>query len=383
MRRKWVYIVLGCAAVLVTGASVALAPGAAPQPSPAAMVVSPAEQAAAIQALAPARATASRPVIALVALNEGTEVADLLVAYGILQRADVADVTLVAPRMEKVRLYPPEFHLLPEASMASFDTQHPEGADYIVVPAMEPHDAAEVAEWIAGQYGQGARIVSICNGSKTIAAAGLLDGRRGTAHWYSLEWLRENHPTMQWVPDRRYLSDERITTSTGVSANIPVMMALVEAIGGEAAATRVAAEMGVDHWDARHRSSAFSLTTEHKKTFIRNTLAVWRHETVGIPLTAGVDEVALGLAADAWSRTELSEVAVDGPAEGVVSRHGLTIFPAEATASEPDLLFDPMEGSAPGDMLESVLARIAGRYDKPTAAIVALTMEYPWSPAAN
>lgn len=383
MRRKWAHIALGCAAVLVAGVSVALAPGTAPQPSPAATAVSPAEQAAAIQALAPARATASRPVIALVALNDGTEVADLLVAYGILQRADVADVTLVAPQMEKIRLYPPGFHILPQASMASFDSQHPAGADYVVVPAMEPHDDTDVTDWIARQYGQGARIVSICNGSKTIAAAGLLDGRRGTAHWYSLEWLQENHPTMQWVPDRRYVSDDRITTSTGVSANIPVMMALVEAIGGEAAAARVAEGIGVDHWDARHRSSAFSLTTEHRKTFIRNTLAVWRHETVGIPLSAGVDEVALGLSADAWSRTELSKVAVVGAAEGVASRHGLMIFPAEAGKREPDLLFDPMAGSAPGDMMESVLAQIAGRYDKPTAAIVALTMEYPWRPAAN
>ena len=49
----------------------------------------------------------------------------------------------------------------------------------------------------------------------------------------------------------------------------------------------------------------------------------------------------------------------------------------------PDLVFDPMAGGAPGDMMDRVLARIAGRYDMSTAAIVALTMEYPWSPAAN
>lgn len=381
MRRKWIVIALGCVAVLAVGASVMLVPGTVPLQSPVAQAVPPAEQAAAIRALAPA--TASRPVIALVALNEGTEIADLLVAYGILRRADVADVLLVAPRREKIRLYPPELHILPQASMVDFDLRHPAGADYVVVPAMEPHDHTGVTDWIARQYRQGAKVVSICNGSKTIAAAGLLDGRRGTAHWYSLGWLQDNHPTMEWVPDRRYVSDERITTSTGVSANIPVMMALVEAIGGRAAAQGVAQELGVDNWDARHRSSAFTLTAEHKKTFIRNSLALWRHETIGIPLADGIDEVALGLAADAWSRTELSEVALDGAAAGVESRHGLTIYPAQAERGRPDLVFDPMAGSAPGDMMDRVLAQIAGRYDMPTAAIVALTMEYPWSPAAN
>src|SRR5690606_21287627 len=108
----------------------------------------------------------------------------------ILERADVADITLVAPQMERIRLYPPGFHILPQAEMASFDARHPQGADYVVVPAMDPHDDDDVTRWIAAQYRQGAKIVSICNGSKTIAAAGLLDGRRGTAHWHSLGWLQ-------------------------------------------------------------------------------------------------------------------------------------------------------------------------------------------------
>lgn len=162
MRRKWIFIALGCIAALAAGASVMLAPGTASLPSPVVQAVPPAEQAAAIRALAPA--TASRPVITLVALNKGTEVADLLVVYGILRRADVADVMLVAPHRGGVRLYPPELHILPQASMADFDLQHPAGADYVVVPAMEPHDHTVVTEWIARQYRQGARVVSICNG---------------------------------------------------------------------------------------------------------------------------------------------------------------------------------------------------------------------------
>jgi hypothetical protein len=46
-----------------------------------------------------------RPVIAIATFNEATEVSDFLSAYGVLRRADVADLTVVAERAEPVWLY--------------------------------------------------------------------------------------------------------------------------------------------------------------------------------------------------------------------------------------------------------------------------------------
>jgi hypothetical protein len=36
-------------------------------------------------------------------------------------------------------------------------------------------------------------------------------------------------------------------------------------------------------------------TTEYQKTFLRNWLSFWRHATFGVPVSEGVDEIALGL----------------------------------------------------------------------------------------
>lgn len=383
MRKRTVLFSLGAALLLpVIAAPIVLAPGPVASDTPPAAAIDSAEQAQIIAGMRPPKH--ERPVIALVTSNAATEVSDFLSAYGVLRRADVADVTVVAERAERVRLYP-SLSIEPEETMRVFDERHPDGADYVVVPAMDPGDDPVVANWIADQYRKGAKIVSICKGARMLATAGLLDGRRATSHWSAIAELQAKHPTMQWVPDRRYVSDRGVTTSTGISASIPVMLALVEAIGGRETAERVAGELGVTTWDARHRSAAFELTGEHKKTFVRNTLTFWRHETIGIPVVENVDEVALGLMVDAYSRTQLTKVVTVGNnGDAVRSRHGLMIRadrPIE-TATVDEMLPAP-SGDAPATALEQELPRIAQRYDRPTAAMVALVMEYPWSAGAT
>jgi hypothetical protein len=139
--------------------------------------------------------------------------------------------------------------------------------------------------------------------------------------------------------------------------------------------------LGVTNWDARHRSSAFKLTGEHKKTFVRNSLTFWRHETVGIPVVENVDEVALGLMVDAYSRTGLTKViTVGNNGNAVRSSHGLLIRPDRpAEAAHVDEMLPAPPTDAPGLTLEQELPRIAARYDRPTAEVVALVMEYPWA----
>jgi putative intracellular protease/amidase len=380
MRKRTILLSLGgVVLLLLVAAPIVLAPSQAttnPLPAPA---VEESEQAQIIEAMRPPKR--ERPVIAIVARNDGTEAGDFLLTNGVLRRADVADVTVVAERAEPVRLYPSDLSVEPESTMHGFDERYPDGADYVVVPAMDPGTDPFIADWIVTQHQKGAKIVSVCNGSRMMATAGLLDGRRATGHWSAIAELQQKHPTMQWVADRRYVTDRGVTTSTGITASIPTMLALVEAIGGRETAERVAGELGVTSWDARHRSSAFELTMEHRKTFVRNALTFWRRETIGIPVLENVDEVALGLLVDAYSRTQLANVATLGnEGEAVRSRHGLMIRPDRSieTASVDEILPSP-SSEAPAMTLEQELPRIAARYDRPTAAIVALVMEYPWT----
>jgi transcriptional regulator GlxA family with amidase domain len=213
-----------------------------------------------------------------------------------------------------------------------------------------------------------------------VAAAGLLDGRRATAHWYNIGGLEAAHPTMKRVTDRRYVVDRGVATSTGITASMPMMTALVEAIAGRAKAEEIAAKLGLENWDERHSSAAFRLNAEHRKTYVRNRLSFWRHATVGIPVEPNVDEITLGLLVDAYSRTELATVATVSEADQFVrTRRGLEIAADRSTAAAaPDTMLRLTASEAPAQRLDRALAHIAATYDRPTAAFVALTMEYPW-----
>ncbi|MGE0724502.1 MAG: DJ-1/PfpI family protein, partial [Alphaproteobacteria bacterium] len=351
------------------------APVRAPPPVPAA------EAAAMRDALRPPKR--ARPLVAIVAINDGTEVTDYLMPYGILRRADVADVVALATRDGPVDLYP-ALRVRAEATLAEFDARHPDGADYVVVPAMRRDDDPTVLAWLKAQAAGGAIIVAVCAGAKVVAAAGLLDGRRATTHWWYVDPLRREDPSIRYVPDRRMVVERGVATTTGISASMPMALTLVEAIAGRDRASAVARDLGIVEWDARHDSSAFRLTRPFALTALANTLAFWRHEELALPIAPGVDEVSLALVADAWSRTYRSEVltfAVDaGPIE---SRNGLAILPDRVAERRPDqLLLSPVAGHSPAEALDQALRAIALRHGPATRDLVAMQLELTEQPSA-
>jgi transcriptional regulator GlxA family with amidase domain len=343
-------------------------PPAAAQLTPAAIAAVEAQTT--VAALRPPRR--ERPVIAVLGLNDATEVTDYLMSYGILTRADVAEVVAVATGPGPIRL-DPALTVLPQATTARFDVDHPEGADYVVVPKMTRDDDPAVIAWIRAQAAKGAIVVGVCAGAKVVAAAGLLENKRGTTHWYYRRELERLEPTLAWTPDRRFVVDGQVATTTGVTASAPMMVTLVEAIAGRQRATELAADLGLDTWDARHDSAGFALTRPFATTALVNRLGLWRHEMLGLPVGDGIDEIALALVADAWSRTWRSQVATvaAGP---ITTRGGLRLLPDRSAA--PDRMLPPPDGR-PLPALDAALTAIAARYGAATARFVAIQLEYP------
>jgi hypothetical protein len=122
---------LGAAALLATigGAWILSLP-----PAPAAAAAPPIakeEADAMIAALKPPKR--QRPLIAIIGVNDATEATDYLMPYGILRRAEVADVVALATQPGPVTLYP-ALKVEPQATVAEFDAQHPDRADYVSSP---------------------------------------------------------------------------------------------------------------------------------------------------------------------------------------------------------------------------------------------------------
>ena len=375
-RRLILWIPLGAAAlvVLMGGAWIISLP-----PAPAVGGPSPIEREeldAAILALKPPKRP--RPLIAIVGINDATETTDYLMPYGILRRADVADVVAVATEPGPVRLYP-ALAVEPQATVAELDAQHPEGVDYVIVPAMSRDDDPAVLQWLRSQAAKGAIIIGVCAGAKVVGAAGLLDDKRATTHWYFLEDLRDEHPSIRYVADRRFVIDQGVATTTGITASMPMSLTLIEAIAGRDKAEAVARDLGLVRWDARHVSGAFLFTRPFALRVLGNTLAFWNREQLGMELTPGIDEVSLALVADAWSRTYRSRALTFARTAGAQeSRNDLRILPDRVATSWPaEQLLPPIGDRRPARALDDTLHAIASRYGTGTAEVVAMQLEYP------
>jgi putative intracellular protease/amidase len=374
-RRHRVWIGAGVAVAVVAVALQFLS--RPPQPSAAAPpAIGEDEVAATLAALKPPKR--ARPVVAMIGINDATEVTDYVMPAGILRRADVADVLMVATGPGPVRLFP-ALTVEPDITVADFAARHPDGADYVIVPMMEPDNDPAALQWIKSQAAKGATVISVCGGARVVAAAGLLDNKRGTTHWFYLKGLRKKHPSVEYVPHRRIVADRGIVSTTGISASMPMSLTLIEAIAGREKAEAVARDLGLDHWDARHASDQFKFTLPFALTVSGNVVAIWNRERLGLEVASGIDEVSLALVADAWSRTYRSRAITLAASPGAIeTRNGIRIVADRVGGDRPaDDVVDSLGNRPPAHALDEVLSSIESRYGPRTRYVVAMQLEYP------
>ncbi|MGH0031953.1 MAG: GlxA family transcriptional regulator [Myxococcota bacterium] len=97
-----------------------------------------------------------------------------------------------------------------------------------------------LVDWIARAAPRCRRVAGVCSGAFLLAQAGLLDGRRATTHWGSVERLARAFPLVRVEGDRIYVKDGPVYTSAGVTAGMDLALALVEEDLGREVALAVA-----------------------------------------------------------------------------------------------------------------------------------------------
>src|SRR5262249_16660102 len=100
---------------------------------------------------------------------------------------------------------------------------------------------------------------------------------------------------------------------------------------------------------------------------------------IGIPIAPGVDEIALALTADAYSRTYRSQARTVANDRGpVATRRGLVLVPDDTSDGRLDGMLDAVASERPAPALDGALGGRDRRCGTPTAALVALQLGYPW-----
>lgn len=103
------------------------------------------------------------------------------------------------------------------------------------------------------------RVTSACTGSFYLAAAGLLEGRKATTHWYHAHTFRQAYPNVRLEEDRIFTVDGPLWTSAGLTAALDLALALVEHDLGVEVARAVARKLVVYHRRAGGQSQFSAL----------------------------------------------------------------------------------------------------------------------------
>ena len=117
--------------------------------------------------------------------------------------------------------------------------------DYLVVPGgwgtrAEVHNE-KLISFIKEATKNCKGVLSVCTGAFLLQAAGLLDGKRATTHWRSLDRLRAFDKTT--VVEERIVRDGNIWSCAGISSGIDLALAFLSEVAGEEVAGQVQFQM--------------------------------------------------------------------------------------------------------------------------------------------
>jgi transcriptional regulator GlxA family with amidase domain len=110
-------------------------------------------------------------------------------------------------------------------------------------------------DWIVARGRAVPTLTSVCTGALLLGQAGLLDGRRVTTHWRSLDLLREVAPRAIVEDALHVVEDGHVVTSAGISAGIDMSLRVVARICGDRIGRETARQMEYPYpADNRRRS---------------------------------------------------------------------------------------------------------------------------------
>ena len=142
----------------------------------------------------------------------------------------------------------------------SFDSCPP--LDYLLIPGgwgtRKEVANKELIKFVKEKAESCKHVLSVCTGAFILQAAGLLEGKRATTHWRSLDRLREFQEVT--VMEQRLVRDGNLWTAAGISAGIDLALAFVADQGGEEGAGKV--QLHAEYYPDNAKYGSSHLTPE-------------------------------------------------------------------------------------------------------------------------
>lgn len=163
-----------------------------------------------------------------------------------------------------------------------------DSADTLIVPNRPDIDVPRrpaVLDAIRRAHARGARLVGFCSGAFTLAEAGVLDGRRATAHWQWADSFRVRFPAIRLEEDVLFVDDGDILTAAGSAAALDLGLYIVRRDYGAEIANAVSRRLVfAAHRDGGQRQFIERPVPDIPDESLAPVLA-WAQEQLDAPLT--------------------------------------------------------------------------------------------------
>lgn len=131
--------------------------------------------------------------------------------------------------------------------LPDYDLDDCPSLDILVVPGgwgtRKEMNNDRLISWIGDRAKHLETLTSVCTGAFLLGRAGLLDGKRATTHWGSLDWMQKRFPAIQIERQMHYVEEGNLITAAGISAGIDMALRVVTCYFGEAVARNTAKYM--------------------------------------------------------------------------------------------------------------------------------------------
>ncbi|KIX78551.1 AraC family transcriptional regulator, partial [Streptomyces sp. MBRL 601] len=142
-----------------------------------------------------------------------------------------------------------------------------------------------VLDAVRRAHARGARLLGFCSGAFTLAEAGVLDGRRATAHWQWADEFRTRFPSVRLEPDVLFVDDGDILTAAGSAAALDLGLHVVRRDHGAEVANSVSRRLVfAAHRDGGQRQFVERPMPDLPDESLAPVLA-WAQERLDAPLT--------------------------------------------------------------------------------------------------
>lgn len=122
---------------------------------------------------------------------------------------------------------------------------HPELELLIVVGGVHHKEIQKVliTQWLQQQALKVPIMASVCTGAFLLAKAGVLTNCKATTHWSDIEEFKQMFPSIEIIENVRWVDNQNVITSGGISAGIDMSLHLVSKFCGQQLALSTAKQM--------------------------------------------------------------------------------------------------------------------------------------------